>query len=210
MGKSKRIPMKFLAKSLRKKFVVNGMKDLLPQVEARTWQLIEDYPQARGQERKHLLDILPCIAFYESLIASKGNRAAAFEICRDWALSDLAKSARMYQNLMKFPGMYRLAPRIFDILIDRMYGTRAGFVSPKVPDQKGFARNTIICPYLNACAKYGCPELTRIFCDADDICYEKLHPKLVWARTKTMGRGGDCCDFRLYVDESRRAPKTSK
>ena len=86
MDKSKHVPMKFLAKSLRKKFIANGMKDLLPQVEALTWQRIEDYPQARGQERKHLLDILPCIAFYEVLIASEGNRAAAFEIgrCRTW------------------------------------------------------------------------------------------------------------------------------
>ncbi|MFR7743840.1 MAG: L-2-amino-thiazoline-4-carboxylic acid hydrolase [Acutalibacteraceae bacterium] len=22
-----------------------------------------------------------------------------------------------------------------------------------------------------------------------------LHPKLYWHRTKTLGRGGDCCDF---------------
>jgi len=193
--------MKFLAKSLRKKFIANGMKDRLPQIEARTCDLIADYPHARGQERKHLLDILPCIAFYEALIASKGDRESAITICSEWALSDMEKSARLFRALMRFPGMYRLAPKIFDILIDRAYGVEAGFVSPKVQDQKGFARNTIICPYLNACIKYGYPELTKIFCDSDDICYENMHPKLVWARTKTMGRGGDCCDFRLYVDE---------
>lgn len=203
MNNRKRVAMRFLAKSLRAKFIANGMNDLLPQVEARTWELIADYPQARGQERKHLQDVLPCIAFYEALIERKGNRKLAFTICREWALSELDKSARMYRALMRFPGMYRMAPRIFDILIDRMYGIEAGFISPRVPDQKGFARNTIICPYLNACTKYDYPELTRIFCDADDICYDKMHPKLVWARTKTMGRGGDCCDFRLYVDESR-------
>lgn len=34
--------------------------------------------------------------------------------------------------------------------------------------------------------KYGCPELTQFFCKSDDICYGNLHPKLVWARNKTL------------------------
>ncbi len=207
MNNIKRVPMKFLAKSLRDKFAANGLKHLLPRIDERTLALLADYPTARGQQRKHLLDILPCIAFYEVLIEREGDRKKAFAICREWSLSDMEKSARVYQALMKLPGMYRLAPKIFDTLIDRIYGIEAGFVSPKVPGQKGFARNTIICPYLSACVKYGYPELTTIFCDSDDICYENMHPKLVWARTKTMGHGGDCCDFRLYVDESRDAAK---
>jgi len=26
-----------------------------------------------------------------------------------------------------------------------------------------------------------------------------MHPKLYWHRTKTLGRGGDCCDFCLKI-----------
>ncbi len=34
-----------------------------------------------------------------------------------------------------------------------------------------------------------------------DTGYGDLYPKLVWGRTKTIGRGGDCCDFLLkYVE----------
>ena len=40
-------------------------------------------------------------------------------------------------------------------------------------------------------------EITRAFCDGDDAGYGHLHPKLIWGRTKTIGRGGDCCDFLL-------------
>lgn len=43
------------------------------------------------------------------------------------------------------------------------------------------------------------PELCRCFCDSDDITYDGMHPKLVWRRTKTLGRGGDCCDFCLKI-----------
>lgn len=55
------------------------------------------------------------------------------------------------------------------------------------------------CPYHDASVHYGCPELCHCFCDSDDITYDGLHPKLYWHRTKTLGRGGDCCDFCLKL-----------
>lgn len=45
------------------------------------------------------------------------------------------------------------------------------------------------------------PELCRCFCDSDDITYDGLHPKLLWHRTKTLGRGNDCCDFGLMIQK---------
>jgi len=43
----------------------------------------------------------------------------------------------------------------------------------------------------------GCPELCPLFCDVDDVTYGGLH-KLGFSRTKTLGCGGDCCDFRFF------------
>ena len=48
--------------------------------------------------------------------------------------------------------------------------------------------------------KYGCPEIVAGFCRADDEAYGHMHPKLKWGRTKTLGQGGDCCDFRLTIE----------
>ena len=39
-------------------------------------------------------------------------------------------------------------------------------------------------------------ELCRLFCDVDDVTYGGLC-KLGFARTKTLGYGADCCDFRF-------------
>ena len=33
------------------------------------------------------------------------------------------------------------------------------------------------------------------------ITYDGLHPKLIWRRTKTPGRGDDCCDFMLHCQK---------
>ena len=61
------------------------------------------------------------------------------------------------------------------------------------------AIDMIKCPYHDACVHYGCPELCPCFCDSDDITYNDLHPDLLWHRTKTLGRGNDCCDFCLKL-----------
>ena len=100
---------------------------------------------------------------------------------------------------MKIPGLYRVAPGLFNYLIDKMFGPEAGFQSKKVPGVKGFARDMVKCPYQLTCERYGYSELTQFFCKSDDITYGSMHPKLVWARTKTLGRGDDYCDFRLFI-----------
>lgn len=49
------------------------------------------------------------------------------------------------------------------------------------------------------CKKYNCIELNRAFYDSDDAKYGCLHPKLMWKRSGTLGKGDNCCDF-LIVD----------
>ena len=34
---------------------------------------------------------------------------------------------------------------------------------------------------------------------AEDILYGDMHPKLLWGRTQTLGKGGSCCDFKISV-----------
>lgn len=40
---------------------------------------------------------------------------------------------------------------------------------------------------------------SSIFCDADNVTYGGLK-KLGFTRTKTLGYGGDCCDFHYFVE----------
>ena len=82
----------------------------------------------------------------------------------------------------------------------RMFGVTAGFASRDIQTTGGVWRIDMTkCPYHDASVHYGCPELCHCFCDSDDITYDGLHPKLYWHRTKTLGRGGDCCDFCLKL-----------
>ncbi len=37
------------------------------------------------------------------------------------------------------------------------------------------------------------------FCDADDICYGDMHPRISWNRTKTIGYGDDVRDCKASI-----------
>ena len=91
-------------------------------------------------------------------------------------------------------------PGIFSEQTPKLFGVTAGFASRDIQTTGGVWRIDMTkCPYHDASVHYGCPELCHCFCDSDDITYDSLHPKLYWHRTKTLGRGGDCCDFCLKL-----------
>ena len=48
-----------------------------------------------------------------------------------------------------------------------------------------------------ACKENGCEELCHLFCDVDDVTYGGLK-KIGFTRTKTLGYGGDCCNFHFF------------
>jgi hypothetical protein len=52
------------------------------------------------------------------------------------------------------------------------------------------------CFYLNLLTAYGVPELTARFCRGDDVQFCSI-PGVAWQRTKALGRGDDCCNFRF-------------
>ena len=53
------------------------------------------------------------------------------------------------------------------------------------------------CLWHDACVKFECPELCALFCDVDDVTYGGLR-KIGFSRSKTLGYGGDCCDFHFF------------
>ncbi len=52
------------------------------------------------------------------------------------------------------------------------------------------------CFYVDVFTKYQVAELTPIFCEADDQIYGNV-PNIGWARTKTIGKGYEVCDFKI-------------
>lgn len=168
-------------------------------------QLREDYAGASKEVWEHLEgQILPGIAIYETL-QTVVPKEEALQLVHGYVEERAWKIRAMLLRLMKLPGLYRRVPGIFAKGVDKMFGASAGFTALTHERTKDtFRFDMVRCPYHDACVKYGCPELCPSFCDSDDITYNDLHPNLIWHRTKTLGRGDDCCDFGLTVRRSAK------
>lgn len=187
--------------ALEKELKKQGMDELLENVYSRTAELLHENKNAPEGVKIHLKQILPSIAFYEALLEQEGEKERALEMFGSICFVKIEKMAKVIPIVMKIPGLYKKVPFIMSKMLNSMFGNRNGFQYERVEIDNGFAANMLICPYVETCKKYGCPELVQFFCKSDDICYGNMHPKLIWGRTKTLGLGDKCCDFSLYLKE---------
>lgn len=157
---------------------------------------VENADEPREMRMHTRKRIYPAIAVFQALLFRGISRKQAADIIGEYYSFRSSKAALVIKALLLIPGLYRAIPGIFDIMTSRLFGPAAGFVSKKYAAPRGELRfDMLVCPYFELCKKYGCPEIVPAFCRADDICYGNMHPKIFWGRTKTLGMGGDRCDF---------------
>ena len=158
----------------------------------------ENVSDARALRSHTFGRIYPAIAVYETLRAEGIGQEKAVWYVREYFQRFAASFAPHLQRMIRVLGLARKVPGIFMKIVLKGFGPDAGF-RYEFPETSGneARANVVCCPYYETCRRYGCPEITRAFCDGDDAGYGNLHPKLVWGRTKTIGRGDDCCDFLL-------------
>ena len=143
--------------------------------------------------------VMPGIAAYETLQRVM-PKEEALQIVHGYVERLARTSHKQLATLLLIPGLYRLVPGVFVKSTRSVFGPAAGFDSKELQVGNGIWRVDMMkCPYHDTCVAYGCPELCCCFCDSDDISYTGLHPKLIWHRTKTLGRGDDRCDFCMKI-----------
>ena len=144
--------------------------------------------------------IYPAIACFDALLSEGVERKKAADFIVDYYKWRSGKLAPFIKKAFKIPGLYRIVPKFFMGMTEKSFGPKAGFASKDHFVSKEEVRfNMTRCPYFEKCKQYGCTEIVRGFCDADDICYGHMHPKLSWDRTKTIGYGYDVCDFKVRI-----------
>ena len=178
-------------------------KQLNAAFDIRLNALLAENADASKEKQYHLKrQILPGIAAYETLqrVMPKGE---ALQTVHGYVERLARTSHKQLAALLHIPGLYRLVPGVFVKSTRSIFGPAAGFDPKELQAGNGVWRVDMMkCPYHDTCAEYGCPELCRCFCDSDDISYAGLHPKLIWERSMTLGRGNDA---RCRGFESLRA-----
>lgn len=146
--------------------------------------------------------IYPSIAVFDALCAEGASRKEAEDFVTDYYRWRSGTMASKIKAIFKIPGIYKIVPKVFYSMTEKSFGPQAGFASENQFLSKSEMRFDMVrCPYHDICTRYGCSEIVKGFCDADDICYGNMHPRLSWERTKTIGRGDGVCDFKVRVKE---------
>ena len=191
-------------KTIRQRFPAQEA-ELKRAMERRLEELRAENAGASKECQQHLeAQILPGIAIYETL-QTVLPKEEALQCVHGFVEERAWKLRAVFRGLLKLPGLYRKLPVVFSKGVAKLFGEAAGFSAVTLEASADAIRFDMMqCPYHDACVQYGCPELCPSFCDSDDVTYGDLHPKLVWHRTKTLGRGQDRCDFGLKIKEETR------
>lgn len=150
--------------------------------------------KSKNQMKTLVQTILPRIALYKVL--SKGDFAEenVYEYMRKYMLDRVAAKKHSSTAKMEIiPGFYSIYSNIFLKIM------RTTDLQESVQNHgKNYFDVTIKkCLWHTACIENDCAELCRLFCDVDNVTYGGLE-KIGFTRTKTLGYGGDCCDFHFF------------
>lgn len=150
--------------------------------------------KSKNQKKTLQQTILPRIALYQALSGSSLPRNEALDLMRSYMIDVVAVQKHAQTAMMEaVPGFFGIYKRVFL----RVMRTSDLWESTQWQGRGSFDARITKCLWHDACVENGCPELCPLFCDVDDVNYGGLS-KMGFSRTKTLGYGGDCCDFHFF------------
>ena len=167
-------------------------------------EIEKKYPSVPKGQQMHTSFIFPAAATYFAIKESEGE-ALGYEVVSTCLWEKSRKMGDKLRSFSKVPGFNEFFVSMWDPISHKMFGSEAGFENVFYPKRKGsFKMDIVKCPYNDYFTELGCPELTKIFCINDECTYGNI-PGLDFKRTKTLGKGGEKCDF--YISTSRKPVK---
>lgn len=173
--------------------------ELMARAEARYTELYwertrYDHPALR----QHLEEnILPGLALYQVLRDDGYDEADALRTTERLLAADLLRQRRPLELLGRLPFFFWLLRAVTRRFMARNFPPQGWQVEWRDEGRDVVAFDMKSCFYLDVLTQYGAPELTPVYCALDDVVYEDVSPHVRWDRTRTLGRGDDCCDFRF-------------
>ncbi len=153
---------------------------------------------SKAEEQHYFEQILPFVAAYK--VMQKHDASKANDVLQAIVERRSALASKLLRGVLKVPFLYKKVPAICNALVVRSFSEDAGFAYGQITcNPREWKADIIRCPYVNTCKQLGCPEIAHYFCDSDDIIYGNLHKRIVWKRTKTLGRGDSVCDFHVEI-----------
>jgi hypothetical protein len=155
----------------------------------------------RALQKMHLeTNILPALAFYQELVSEGMEQEDAVTKTGEYLNVIAQKLRRQFQLTARLPFFFPILKRMMRSSMERNFPEPGFELEWPELGKDGTGFNVHRCFYADVLGRFGAPELTRLFCDMDDVVFENT-PGVRWERKNTIGRGGEFCDFRYFRDE---------
>lgn len=180
---------------LIEEFGVDKGNELFNKQEIILIELIKNTKNKSKNQMKTLIQtILPRIALYKAMLKYGLSDEEVYQHMQKYMIDIVAKQKHLSMKKMeKVPCFYFLYSNIFLRVVHKT----DLWASTQKRGKNYFDVTMKKCLWHTACVENGCEKLCRLFCDVDDVTYGGLK-KIGFTRTKTLGYGGDCCDFHFY------------
>lgn len=155
----------------------------------------EEKPAHRALQAHLYQNILTGLALYRAQLEAGINPAQAQEAVAAWITAIVQPMRRQVAGLTSLPGGFTLLRMLTPLVMRSSYPTEGWAMEHAQYTRDEIAFDLTSCYYLDTLTRLGAPELTPLYCAGDDLVYGAL-AKVAWGRSKTLARGGDCCDFR--------------
>ncbi|MBR0173257.1 MAG: L-2-amino-thiazoline-4-carboxylic acid hydrolase [Lachnospiraceae bacterium] len=180
-------------------------RDMTSEIMRNAWVRYKEIVLENADEPKAMYAhtrkrIYPAIAAYDAMVMHGFPREETADFLNGYYEERAAELGEKIRFIFRVPGLYRFIPRFFAKMAGTIFGESAGFRQVWHKNSGTEMRfDMVVCPYQDICVRYGCPEIVKGFCHADDAAYGNMHPRVKWGRTKTLGKGGDMCDFQVTI-----------
>lgn len=168
-----------------------------------------ELPEANAAISQHLRNrLLPGLAIYRVVSEYGDGSQAGMDAVECWLWAVFGP------QIHAAPWFLSSIPRAFRFNVIRailrwqmrtQYSDPSWTVTRVLDDGRCYGYDITRCLYLDKLTELGAPELTPLYCQTDDWFGGILPVDVEWARTTTLGRGDERCDFRWRSVESHRA-----
>ena len=143
--------------------------------------------------------ILPGLALYRALLEEYSGDA-------DYAMADVEEVVRLTilkQTRLLFSPL-KWVQKPFNLFrwgfkfVMKAFPAQGWTIDYLENSPQSIAFNITHCYYHEVLTRLGTPELTRVFCTADDAMAENFPSCILFERSTTIGKGGEYCDFRYH------------
>jgi hypothetical protein len=171
-------------------------KNLVSKAQAYYGMLHSHYANSKYSDHQATLNsrILPGLSIYRTLCDENHDQGKVLNEVEILFKRTFFTNRLQGMRLLNFlPDPFPIIKPVLRLMISTEYLPGAQEII--VDDNDCFAINTYRCLILDVLTENNAKELTALYCKTDDWLAQEL-PRISWERTKTLGRGDDCCDFR--------------